>query len=225
MDGDLARLAHRVPAAESTSRSCQASNMSDGRLSKLLWPDVRRWIRPPASHIIGHLPGPRFRRMSSDPRLLRSAPEDCCWIAVDLGEEAPNVSARTDQVVLMKPEVPVTPVQGPLIAGLGVAETCDREPRPLRSETVPPRRTAFENRQGSIGHVQLEPNLVTDMFGNLVAFRIDPTPNPGEVDCRNHSDFIRDAISGGVSHRGAETTRSTRSRHAAITGTDIVGVR
>lgn len=163
--------------------------------------------------------------MSSDPRLLRSAPEDCSWIAVDLGEEAPYVSAGTDQVVLMETEVPVTPVQGPLIAGLGVAETCDREPRPLRSETVPPRRTAFEDRQGSIGHVQLEPNLVTDMFGDLVVFPIDPTPNPSKVSFRDHSDFIRDAISGGVSHRRGRDDKIDLLEARGDHGADIVGVR
>jgi len=110
------------------------------------------------------------------------------------------VSARTDQVVLMEPEVPVTPVQGPLVAGLGVAETRDREPRPLRSKIAPPRRAAFEDRQGSTGHVHLEPNLVTDMFGNLVVSRINPTPNAGKIGLRDHSDFIRDSISDEVLH-------------------------
>ena len=66
----------------------------------------------------------------------------------------------------MELEVLVSPIQRPSVAGLRVAQACDREAAPVRAVLGSPRRAAFEDGDGAAGDVHLETDLVSGVFRN-----------------------------------------------------------
>jgi hypothetical protein len=92
-------------------------------------------------------------------------------VAVDLVEEVLNVGAGIGQVVLVELEVPVSPVQRPLAAGTSCSGAARSAPGPGRSVLGLPWRTAFQARDGTIGDVELEADLISDMLRHSTQLR------------------------------------------------------
>ncbi|MDQ1376945.1 MAG: hypothetical protein QOE15_1118 [Acidimicrobiaceae bacterium] len=70
------------------------------------------------------------------------------------------MDAGGDEIVQVEAEVPVSPVQRPLVLGLGVAQPCDGESGPVGPEIRPPRRPAVQDRCRDGGQVNLVPDLI-----------------------------------------------------------------
>ena len=112
-----------------------------------------------------------------------SAPEDAGGVAVDLVEEVLGIGGATGHVVLVEREVPVSPVDRPSVAGVRVVQLRDREPCPVWSVLGPPWWTALQDRDGSIGDVHLEADLVASRFRDSLLGR---PPDLVERTCRDH---------------------------------------
>lgn len=115
-----------------------------------------------------------------------STPEDARRVPLDLVDQLVDVRRRFDQVVLVELQVPVTPVRRPLLADPCVAESTDREARPLRAEVVPPRRAALEHGDRAVAHVDLMAGLIPSIEWDLVVAPFDPSLDPDKVEIRDH---------------------------------------
>src|SRR3954453_13682256 len=76
--------------------------------------------------------GPSARLARGPGRGSRSAPEDAGGVAIDFCEEVFDAVRRSNEVVEVEAQVAVSPVQGPRLAGGGVAKSGDGEAGPLR---------------------------------------------------------------------------------------------
>src|SRR3954470_1072590 len=111
----------------------------------------------------------RPARLARGPgRGSRSAPEDAGGVALDFCEEVFDAVRRSNEVVEVEAQVAVSPVQGPRLAGGGVAKSGDGEAGPLRSEVLPPGLASFDDRQMARLDKTLDANLVAGMLGHSV---------------------------------------------------------
>lgn len=112
---------------------------------------------------------------------LRLAPEDEGRVAIDLGEQVRDVRRGRDQLILVELRVAVGPVQGPLVAGLGVAQTRHRGTDPVGTQLRFPRRTTLEDREGAVADVEFDADLVLVLLGHLVVLGLHPPFHPGTI--------------------------------------------
>ena len=142
------------------------------------------------------------------------SPEDPGAVELDLLDELIEVWGRSGEVVFVELQVPVAPVERPLRAGLRVTEAADREPSPLGTNALSPRRSTLEDGDRAVGDVDLVADLVTRSRRHLGVSPVDPLANPGEVELRNHSvaPSVRSCSSSCVSRRPC---LGRRRRHAA----------
>jgi len=108
-----------------------------------------------------------------------SAPEDRIATVFDVIEQILNVRARRQELVTVKFEVPVPPIQSPQPGFLRVRQAGDRESRPLRSEVLTPRRPAFADRDMARRDVAFDPNLMTQTIGNSTGAVLH---DPGDIE-------------------------------------------
>src|SRR5258707_5394753 len=108
--------------------------------------------------------GPTYRRRDTAASGL--APEYAGGVAVDLVEQGVDAVRRREQVVDVESEVAVAPVQGPGLAGGGVAQARDREAGPFRPGVLAPGSAPLDDREVSRGDLALDADLVAGVFGH-----------------------------------------------------------
>jgi transposase len=123
----------------------------------------------------------RTVRRPACPAPMRSSPEDGGRIAVHLREQFLDARRGRHPVVLVELQIAVAPIQRPQPRALRIAQSRDREPRPLRTDVRPPRRAALHDRQMPLGDIRLNPNLVANMLRNPSA---TPPLHPSNIRLR-----------------------------------------